>query len=173
MAIMSVLAANYISTLADLAKYPGNYIVEQGNFIESSVRIEYEEELLTFRHFRWNIVDASVCEHVQSTVLARANCTKSAKRFFKAVCEEMAVVNHNSIFAQRMARMYCRAANRYQPLVAEIALADELTELEQAKVSCNAAIAAAAGDPSRVANRQRVCEEYEALRIAAEQEATE
>ena len=123
--------------------------------------IEYQGVPVPFQYQMWRVKDKSVCSRYQSDLTYYSHCTVTAKKLFTALCSQLSQKPSDHWRYIKTKNMYCNAAVLYEATIAWIHGAEEEAEDEEAKASCNLAIAAALGsrDPVVIAERDRVCGE--------------
>ena len=124
-----------------------------------AVMIGYEGVDVPFQYQMWRVRDNSVCSSNQPDLIKYSQCTVKAKKLFQNLCGKLSENPSTHWRYTKTKNMYCNAAVSYQPTVARITEAEEKTEVEEARASCNLAIAGALGsrDPVVIAKRDRVC----------------
>lgn len=142
--------------LASLLQIPADLIAQQmldsmNSQVESHA-YRYQNEVVRFNHQFWMVDSRSVCFDNTQDASRHSLCTQKAKALFNELCQAMKDKQHKN--------MYCHAAARYQPQVAQIKDYGKSRRAEL-KRRCGDLRVQAMADKTLVAERDRVCGEYE------------
>lgn len=116
--------------------------------------VAYRGDTVRFNHLLWRVDSRSVCFDQQQDASRYSHCTQNAKALFGELCQQ--------VQEQRHKNMFCQAAANYRPMVAQISDygAGQVATLKR---QCGDLRVQAMADKSKVAERNRVCGQYQAL----------
>ncbi|WP_417359457.1 hypothetical protein [Gallaecimonas pentaromativorans] len=136
------------------AEWLTRYIQNGMNSTVVSEVVIYRGETVRFNHLFWRVDSRSVCFDQQQRTSDYSRCTQNAKALFDELCQQ--------VEEQRHKNMFCQAAASYRPVVAQISDygAGQVATLKR---QCGDLRVQAMADKSKVAERNRVCGQYQAL----------
>ncbi|WP_341502150.1 hypothetical protein [Gallaecimonas sp. GXIMD4217] len=147
-------------SLASILQIPSELITQHlldgMNTSVVSKAVPFEGQIIRFTHQLWRIDPRSVCFDQYQDATRHSRCTQSAKKLFTLLCQQ---VDHD-----RYRNMYCRAAAQYQPVIAEVSdYGRDDPNKADIKRRCGDLRLEAMGDKGKVAERDRVCSEFEGM----------
>lgn len=127
--------------------------------------VEYQGFKITFTHQLWKIQDSSVCRTYKNNVTKLDQCTHAAKDLFIQTCDKLTAERLYHPDYQSLKRMYCTAAETFQPTQARMEWAEPTTPDADARQKCRLAQAAvlAENTPENRHLRKEACQNARAV----------
>ncbi|WP_406666129.1 hypothetical protein [Gallaecimonas sp. GXIMD1310] len=117
--------------------------------------VPFQGYTIQYQHRLWRIDFGSVCANMDKDSSQYRRCRQAAKMLFQQLCADISNSNYKS--------MYCQAARFYRPFITSSDPAKTDPRLMALKRRCGDLRIQALEDKSKVAERDRVCAEYEGL----------
>lgn len=128
--------------------------------IATPVVIDYQQAQIPFSYKQWQLVNSSVCSHLDTNAKEYSECTIKAKSLFSQICTALTNTNTNLKYwhHQKYRTMYCDAAVSYTPKVATISYGEN-TQMTTIEKNCNQLILQVMVSPTRegIKARDKAC----------------
>ena len=123
------------------------------------IRIPYSYQI-------WQIRPQSVCKSYRHNTIQFSKCTLAAHSLFQDTCAYLQANPQEHWKYHKLKKMYCLAAEAYQPTIANMQWTPEQSPIEQAQTECNLAITLLMNNPSsdNQKKKEAACMQYQALK---------
>ena len=161
---VSALLASYLTMAQSIGNALGTEIVSHSDLEGTTETVEIQGFRVTFWHQTWKIQNSSVCKSYQSNVVKLSKCTHIAKDLFIQTCDRLSAKRLGHPDSPSMKRMYCAAAENYQPKQASVEWTENQTTADaEALQECRLAQAALLGEntPETRYLKQQACKKIE------------
>lgn len=128
------------------------------------VTTDYAGQLISFQYSDQTIDLASVCQPQRQKILQYSACTKTAKRLFQVMCNQLqSPLGTSQPYLENLQGMYCQAATSFKPAIAEISISKPIEDRQQnLRQQCNDMIIKAMITPTddNIRLRNKRCNAY-------------
>lgn len=165
-ALLETPSANNSVNSAPVLRAPASTTVP--NFSSQTtiqqVTTDYAGQLISFQYSDQTLDLASVCQPQQQKILQYSACTKTAKRLFQVMCNQLqSPLGTSQPYLENLQGMYCQAAASFKPAIAEISISQPLEDKQQnLRQQCNDMIIKAMITPTddNIRLRNKRCNAY-------------
>ncbi|MEN9433720.1 MAG: hypothetical protein RLZZ422_1309 [Pseudomonadota bacterium] len=162
----SILQQGLNSAVNSLSTRLQNDLFEGQGVDITPVTTEFDGVSITYQFQFWKIRYPSICSDLTGQLAKYSECTQAAKALFQASCQELKKDADKFMTQPRLlqvSNMYCDAAMKFKPTIAQIAKSKPITDkVRQLRQTCNSLIISAmiSGSTKDKKERDKACDAY-------------